>query len=40
MKNRFCNDEVEFDGTGYTGVYYYSLRAGDYTDTKKMVLIK
>ncbi len=33
--------EVEFDGTNYaSGVYYYTLTAGKYTDTKKMVLMK
>lgn len=33
--------EVEWDGTNYpSGVYYYTLAAGDYSETKKMVLIK
>ena len=33
--------EVEFDGTGLTsGIYFYQLRAGNYTDTKKMILLK
>jgi photosystem II stability/assembly factor-like uncharacterized protein len=33
--------QVEWDGTNYSsGVYYYKLQAGDYTETKKMVLIK
>lgn len=33
--------EVDFDGTNYpSGVYYYRLRAGDYSETKKMVLVK
>jgi hypothetical protein len=33
--------EVEFDGTDYSsGVYYYNLRAFDFSDVKKMVLIK
>ena len=33
--------EVEFDGNGLTsGIYFYQLRAGDYTDTKKMILLK
>jgi hypothetical protein len=33
--------EVEFDGTGLTsGIYFYQLRAGDYTDTRKMILLR
>ncbi|MEO7292521.1 MAG: T9SS type A sorting domain-containing protein [Ginsengibacter sp.] len=33
--------EVDFDGSSFTsGVYYYKLTAGDYTETEKMVLIK
>ncbi|MFI5144828.1 MAG: T9SS type A sorting domain-containing protein [Ignavibacteria bacterium] len=33
--------EVEWNGTDYSsGVYYYELTAGDYTQTKKMVLLK
>ena len=32
---------VEFGGTGLTsGVYFYQLRAGDYTVTKKMILLR
>jgi len=33
--------EVEWDATNYpSGVYYYRLITGSYTDTKKMVLVK
>jgi hypothetical protein len=33
--------EVEFDGTNYpSGVYFYQLSAGEFRETKKMVLIK
>jgi photosystem II stability/assembly factor-like uncharacterized protein len=33
--------EVEFDGSNYpSGVYYYRLIAGDYTETRKFVLMK
>ena len=33
--------EANFDGTNRSsGVYYYKLEAGDYIETKKMVLIK
>jgi len=33
--------EVSFDGSGFnSGVYFYKLTAGDYSETKKMVLIK
>jgi hypothetical protein len=33
--------EVQWDGSNYpSGVYYYRLKAGDYSDTKKMVLLK
>jgi hypothetical protein len=33
--------EVKFDGTGLTsGVYYYRLNAGEYTELRKMVMMK
>ncbi len=33
--------EVEFNGSKYaSGVYFYQLKAGNYLDTKKMMLIK
>ena len=33
--------EVDFDGTNYpSGVYYYSINAGSFSQTKKMVLLK
>jgi hypothetical protein len=33
--------EVEWDGTNYpSGVYYYKLESGDFSQTKKLVLVK
>jgi hypothetical protein len=33
--------EVEFDGTNFaSGLYFYKLEAGNFTDVKKMILIK
>jgi len=33
--------EVGWDASNYpSGVYYYKLAAADYTETKKMILIK
>jgi Secretion system C-terminal sorting domain len=35
------NNEVEFDGSSFSsGTYYYTITAGNYTETKKMVLLK
>lgn len=32
---------VEFNGDGFaSGVYYYSIEAGNFSDTKKMILVK
>ncbi len=33
--------EVNFDGKGITsGIYFYSIKAGDFTETKSMILMK
>jgi hypothetical protein len=33
--------EVQFDGTNLpSGVYFYTLKAGDYTESRKMMIIK
>ena len=33
--------EVNFDGSGFSsGVYFFNLKAGSFTDTKKMMLVK
>ena len=35
------NYKVEFNGTGLpSGVYFYQLKAGNYIETKKMVLLR
>jgi hypothetical protein len=35
------NYEIEWNGSNYaSGVYFYRIQAGDFTDVKKMVLIK
>jgi len=35
------NYEVEFEASGLsTGVYFYQLQAGDYVETKKMIMLK
>ena len=33
--------EVQFTGNGLTsGIYFYQLKAGNYSETKKMILLK
>jgi hypothetical protein len=33
--------EVEFDGSTHSsGIYFYQLKAGNYSETKKMLIIK
>ena len=33
--------KIEFDGSKYTsGVYFYRMQAGDYIETKKLILLK
>jgi hypothetical protein len=33
--------EIVWDGTNYpSGIYFYTLKSGDYSETKKMILIK
>ena len=35
------NYSVEFDGANFpSGIYYYKLVAGDFSETKRMVLVK
>jgi len=37
----YGNYEVEFDGSGLTsGVYFYTLKSGEFSNTKKMSLVK
>jgi hypothetical protein len=33
--------EMEFDGTNFSsGIYFYKLEAGDYSEVKRMTLLK
>jgi hypothetical protein len=33
--------EIDFDGSGFaSGIYFYSIKAGEYFDSKKMVMLK
>jgi len=33
--------QVNFDGSNYTaGMYYYTIQAGDYMGTQKMILLQ
>jgi hypothetical protein len=41
QKQKPGNYEVVFDASNYpSGVYFYQLRAGDYSDVKKLILLK
>jgi len=33
--------EIDFDGSGFaSGIYFYSVKAGDYSETRKMIILK
>jgi hypothetical protein len=33
--------EIDFDGSGFaSGIYFYSVKAGKYSDAKKMIIVK
>ena len=33
--------QVEWDASGFaSGVYYYKIKAGDYVDVRKMILLR
>ena len=41
QKQNAGNYNINFDGSNLpSGIYYYKLSAGNYSDTKKMILLK